>query len=237
MLQLLKSASRKLYYLEDSVRTSHFGPYKGIRFQVSPILNQSRMCVFYTAYEAEVAAHLQHVVKPGMTVLNIGAHIGIHALYIAKLLEKNGVVYAFEPWPENAAALRRNIEINRDHLARIEHVPSAVSDAPGRHLFTRGKTDGTHHLAEDGETGDIDVETTTVDAFCIDHVIKPSLALIDVEGKELAVLKGAERTISHCKPRLIIEHHGNRFTTSVMDWLKAAGYNVTDLGSRHIYAE
>jgi FkbM family methyltransferase len=236
MLHSLKMAARTFWYRPNTAHTSLRGPYKGLRFEVSPVLKQSRMSVFYKAYEPEVLQQLQRVVRPGMTVLNIGAHVGIHALYLARLLRNDGVVYAFEPWPENMALLQRNVNLNAGRLSKIVPVPTAVSDTVGTYAFARGVTDGTHHLAVPGETTNLNVETTTVDAFCTQNNATPSLLLVDVEGNELAVLKGATESIHRFKPRLILEHHGDPFLQPVEQWLREAGYQITTLGARHIYA-
>jgi FkbM family methyltransferase len=237
MLPALKTLLMKTWFREHTVHASVAGPYRGLRFELSPTLRQSRMCIFHTSYEPEVTELLRKVLIPGTTVFNVGAHIGIHAIYCGRLLQGKGIVYAFEPWPENAAALKRNIELNTGRVSNIVHVNAAVADTVGTHPFSKGQTDGTHHLTDLGEEAAIQVPITTLDAFCQSNRVGPDLMLIDVEGKEIAVLSGASGTIERYRPKLILEHHGAEFRSALMKWLDAANYKVTIIGSRHLYAE
>lgn len=66
-----------------------FGPARGLWLEISPPL-MNRLSVFFRAYEANVTQHLQRIVQPGMTAIVVGAHVGIHTLYIAKLVGKTG---------------------------------------------------------------------------------------------------------------------------------------------------
>src|SRR5256885_16942907 len=52
-------------------------------------------------YEPEVAQWFEQVVKPGMTVMDIGGHVGFYTLLAGELVGKTGKVFGFEPEPEN----------------------------------------------------------------------------------------------------------------------------------------
>lgn len=77
---------------------------------------------------AETELFLQHV-KEGMTVLDIGAHIGYYSLLASRLVGKEGRVYAFEPSPESYDLLLQNLELN--DVTNAKPVQRAVSDKTG----------------------------------------------------------------------------------------------------------
>ena len=83
---------------------------------------------------------------------------------------------------------------------------------------------------EDNETQALitTVKTDTLDEFTKDRNIIPTVIKIDVEGHELAVLKGAEQTIELYKPTLIIEieqrHHKHNDVSAVFNDFKNKGY-------------
>lgn len=154
------------------------------------------------ASSGELAA-LHHVaarVGPRAIVLDVGANRGDYSLAAVRAFGRDSTVYAFEP---SAAAFERLSQI----VARTDQivpVRCALSDAPGEvELFsdTPGSGLGSlidRDLAHVGlQMSHIErVEATTLDDFCadrdIDHI---SLLKLDVEGAELAVLRGAEHML------------------------------------------
>jgi FkbM family methyltransferase len=194
------------------------------------------MAIFYRAYEPEVAALLAGVIRPGMAIYDVGAHVGIHALYAAKLLRHDGTVYAFEPWPENAAVLRRHVRCNPSLAPRLIPVETSVGAESGRSTMMEGGGDGQHRLARAGEFGAVGTAMVTLDDFAAEHQPDPSLILVDVEGEELAVLEGGERLLRRARPRLVLEHHGPERRAHLARYLTGLGYTVSDAGSRHLHA-
>ncbi len=79
--------------------------YKGIEGMAQELL-------FKGAHEPGTTALFKKLVKEGMTVVDIGAHIGYFSLLAASLVREKGSVFAFEPEPRNYALLVRNIELN-----------------------------------------------------------------------------------------------------------------------------
>jgi predicted O-methyltransferase YrrM len=135
-----KGLARTVWFRDGTRRRCLAGPYAGLVFEIGPQM-QMRMIVFYAAYEPEVSELLRRIVRPGMVLYDVGAHVGIHALYMAKLLKRSGSVYAFEAWPENYAVLERNIAHNPG-LAEIVPLLGAVGDRDGIASVSRGANDG-----------------------------------------------------------------------------------------------
>ena len=65
-----------------------------------------------------------------------------------------------------------------------------------------------------------------LDDFCSTHTIAPRVIKCDVEGAELAVLRGGERTILKHRPVLFLSTHGSDIHAACMTWLKERGYEL-----------
>ena len=74
-------------------------------------------------YEPDITAVMLRAIKPGDFVIDVGANIGVFTLLMAKLVGPEGKVLAFEPDPDNFAALRRNIELNGLENVDASQVP------------------------------------------------------------------------------------------------------------------
>ena len=60
-------------------------------------------------FEWESLVWVRRLVRPGMTVLDLGAHIGYYTRIFSRWSVPSGTVLAFEPNPENLEVLRRNL--------------------------------------------------------------------------------------------------------------------------------
>lgn len=143
-------------------------------------------------YEPGTTRLFQEIVKSGMVVVDIGAHVGYYTLLAAKQVGPTGKVYAFEPEQDNHAILLKNIGVNGYN--NVVATPMAVSDRRGSStLYVTSLDNGRHSMYHHGlpERGSPTVETTTLDSFLASEGW-PSVDLIkiDVEGAEVAVLDG-----------------------------------------------
>ncbi|GAB4412587.1 MAG: hypothetical protein Kow00106_07270 [Anaerolineae bacterium] len=216
-----------------STRRVWFGPYRGLVFELSaPLLG--RRSIFYRSYEPTVTRWLQRNVKPGMVVWNIGAHAGIHALYIARLLQGKGQVLAFEGWPDNVASLRRNVTLNPGLRDVLTVIPLCVARQTGVVRMVQGSSDGKHHLAGEDEPGTLELQATALDDFWSEVGTCPDILIIDIEGYEQDALEGGMTMIEACKPRLVLEHH--RRVEALLKWLDAHSYTVERRDARHVFA-
>src|SRR5690349_15291272 len=62
--------------------------------------------------EPETVWWIDQVVGGNDCVWDVGANVGLYALYAARRLEAGGAVIAFEPGADNYAALCRNVALN-----------------------------------------------------------------------------------------------------------------------------
>src|SRR5262249_45761818 len=78
------------------------------------------------AYEQTLAAMLTQHLGPGLTVIDIGAHVGLHTLMFSRRVGPSGRVLAIEASPANARLLRSHILWN--DCRNVEVVEAAVGD-------------------------------------------------------------------------------------------------------------
>lgn len=149
---------------------------------------------------------LERLLRPGMTVFDVGANHGLFSLEAAHLIGPSGRVHAFEPAPSTRDLLRRNLEGN-DATRVVRIVPSAVGGAPGTaRLRIHRDLSGLNTLAGSDIVWNhqrlraddlVDVPVTTLDDHAeAERIERIDFLKIDVEGFELAVLRGASRLLS-----------------------------------------
>lgn len=223
-----------LFWLRPgTIRRVPVGRQRGLRFELrGPLTN--RVSVFYRTYEKAVSDWLDTHVQPGMTVYVVGAHVGVHVLAIAKRLQGDGYIAAFEGWPENFTYLERNIALNPQVDVTIEAIPACVAAESGTIAMAQGDADGKHHIMHAKDTTRIvEVPAVTLDDYNNQHDHNPALILVDVEGHEADVLRGATELITAHTPLLVLEHHGK--APALRKILVKMGY-VVHKHRRHLYA-
>jgi len=156
-------------------------------------INVDSEAMIADAFETFETELFKKQVKKGMTVLDIGAHIGYYTLLAANLVGENGRVFAFEPHPHNFAVLEKNVRING--YKNIVLVQKAVSDKSEYTNLFLGKRSGLHSLSNRVGKKSIVVETVTLDEI-FDKDCQVDIIKIDVEGAEMLVLLGANRVIT-----------------------------------------
>jgi FkbM family methyltransferase len=173
------------------------------------------------------------VVKPGATVWDIGANIGLFSFAAAVASGPEGHVLAVEPDTDLARLLRRSAAVNRDH-APVEVLPAAVCDEVSVarfHIARRNRA--TSHLDGFGTTmaGGVRatelVPTVTLDWLAA-RFPPPDVIKVDVEEAEMSVLTGGSRVLDR-SPAIICEVAASN-ATRVWELLNARGYAVYDGG-------
>jgi FkbM family methyltransferase len=121
-------------------------------------------------------------------VIDVGAHHGIYAVILGKLLaDRGGTLLALEPNPEAYAVLKRNIQLNRlEGTVRCE--PIAAWSEEGSLPLSIGNAES--HLSLTARAGPMVEVSTLRSVIQRNGLQRVDLLLIDVEGAELAVLAG-----------------------------------------------
>lgn len=180
----------------------------GMRMEYLPQGNVARD-LFLGQWEPDVVDYLRRAVRPGMTVLDIGANIGIYTLLCAKQVGARGMVHSFEPTPATFARLERNVALNRLANVRINQV--ALSDQEGVtefHLYHQNAMNSLARQAWVGKVKDVvHVRTRTLDGYLAEQgITRVDLLKLDVEGAERMVLRGGAALLQgEDAPALLVE--------------------------------
>jgi FkbM family methyltransferase len=148
----------------------------------------------------------REAVRPGATVLDVGANLGAYTLLFAAWAGPAGRVFAFEPAPESRAGLRKQLRLNQ-FVEQVEIVEAAVAGSVGMAAFTCDAASGANALDVGSAPDAIMVATTSLDAFCGTRGLNPDVIKIDVEGAELDVLKGGRATLATPGVQTFVEFH------------------------------
>lgn len=184
-------------------------PYYGTRVHFRPGSPIFRVVCESGIYEPHVVNALIPLVRPGTTVFDVGANIGLMAIPVLHSCATCRVV-SFEPSPNSVPYLRRTVNGSayRDRWMVVE---KGVSRQPGMSEFAIGGPKDA--LFEGFKSQDrlsrpraIVVEVSSLDAEW--HQLgcpEVSVIKIDVEGAEGLVLEGAYELIKSCHPSLVLE--------------------------------
>ena len=159
------------------------------------------------AYDPAAATWFAERIAPGDLCVNVGANVGVYVIQFAHWNGPGGRVVAFEPNPAARSILLRHVQMNGLE-PRVDIVPAAVSDREGSSIFFASEDgDGMSRLATPNEklagTIPLTVTTTTLDERC---PVPPKWLMIDVEGFEIRVLRGARRLLMLCAGAVVELH-------------------------------
>ena len=153
-----------------------------------------------TWFEKELA-FLPHLLKPGMTAIDIGANLGIYSLAMARLVAP-GKVFAYEPASEPRALLERSRELNG--ASNLEISAAALSDSQREGHLAFGASSELNALADAGPGERVPI--TTLDLEEAKHGWPaPDFVKIDAEGEEERVLAGGAKFFAHHSPLVMFE--------------------------------
>jgi FkbM family methyltransferase len=173
--------------------------------------------------EGELAI-LADVLGPGDVAVDVGANIGVHTVCMAQAVGRTGRVVAFEPQRVIHQLLCANVALNG--LPNVHAVHAASGAEPGEIVVPPIDYAAAGQFNFGGlELGGWEAGERTpvvpVDAL---GLAACRFIKVDVEGMELAVLEGAQRTIARCRPVLYVENNRREASPALIAWLTGAGY-------------
>jgi FkbM family methyltransferase len=200
----------------------------------------------------ELAVRLasRDLLRPGEIAFDVGANVGSHTVFMARLVGRRGQVHAFEP----NAACRAKLEtkLRKHRITNCRLVPGAVMETSGgsvqlyidpRPEMEAGASTVIEDLATAARFGTLQfasvrVPTISLDDYCVEVGVHPVLVKMDIENAEIFALRGATRLLEVHRPHIIVEF-GNEPAASeaslfladnpVLTFLEERGYELVDL--------
>jgi FkbM family methyltransferase len=177
-------------------------------------------------YEQKMLDEIRRLRLEG-TALDVGAHVGNHALYLAAICGLS--VWAFEPHEESYERLAANIDLNKDDLSvDVAATQAALGTHPHQAEWHPDKKMTLRPL-ESGQG---------VPVVPFDELPCPadlSLVKMDVEGMEPLVMEGMQATLRMFKPVVYAEAHDGMAVNAQRAVMSKIGYRLdhyVHMGSR-----
>ena len=147
----------------------------------------------------------KQLIRPGDTVLDIGGNIGVYTRFCSEFVGSSGRVFTLEPVPQTFAYLQSNVRALGLRNVECRNVAASDVDSDDARMMVPDYATGGENLYEASlsEKGNIPVRTARLDRLFPE--LRPSFIKIDVEGHEVACLKGAAELLKRAKPALMIE--------------------------------
>jgi FkbM family methyltransferase len=207
----------------------------GFRMRLDLMDEPQRKIYFYGTYDERYEMALVRRVLDAPDVFwDIGANVGFYSLLTARLLSSGGQVIAFEPGQLAFQMLEENLALNQ--FDNVTSFNVAVTEDYGEAVLysSPGVADGGANLFQPDETHTLTqtCRTVSLDRFSRETDFpRRTFIKVDVEGAEMAVLRGAADLLASDQPLWLME-----MKESV---LRAAGTEkgaIQDLFRRHGYA-
>ena len=224
-------AKRPLYAVADVALLR-----RGVRRLVNgePVRMAPRWARYYPPdYEPAKQSFLREHCRSGSTVFDLGAHIGLYTVLMARHVGEEGRVLAFEPTPGTRRELRRTILLN--HVSNVQVRNEAVSRSTGEAFLnaTAEPVSNANSLAPIVRArSQVGVRTIALDDLAVPSRV--SCLKIDIEGAELDALRGATALLDRDRPAMTIEIHPVQLRlvghepVEIWDLLDAIGYVMMD---------
>jgi FkbM family methyltransferase len=200
-------AARSLMYTWREQTTSgdtmEFKACGGRSFR-SPRNNiSSFIAAVFDERDLNVVRFWRRALPVGSTFFDVGANIGLYSVPASLHVGGNGRVVAFEAHPVLCQFLSNNVARNALGNVSIENV--AVGESAGNvRLAFNSRNPGETRVALDDEVGET-VPVVSLDEYCRRRFVdRVDYVKLDVEGYEVAVLRGAEETVRR-NPHILLQ--------------------------------
>ncbi len=149
-------------------------------------------------YEKDTTDLFKNIVKPGMAIVDVGAHIGYFTRLFAERVGPEGRVFAFEPDPYNFSLLQSNTA----GYPNVTIINAAVSDAAGTiDFYEIEDSTGCHTtLPTDAPAKKLSVRAVKLDEFVREKNVSVDIIKMDIEGGEPKALAGMDTILTGGRP-------------------------------------
>lgn len=186
---------------------------EGVNFllKIFPLQNGGIDIVIHNekTWEPHISQLLKKHLQSGDTFVDVGANIGYHSIFVAKMLNDNCTVHAFEP--QNHLCAQMQTSIAENDIKSVEIHSHGLSYTNGSEKFVvYDENIGSSSLLGDRNINPLSIsDSYQIELVRLDDVIELDEAVkvikIDVEGFEYDVLRGASAVIKRCMPVVIME--------------------------------
>jgi FkbM family methyltransferase len=195
------------------------------------------------AHEGPVFRELQKIIRPGSTVYDAGANVGLFSARLARWIGADGWLYAVEPNPLCVYFLRANLEHAR--LRNFTILPVALSNRSCQCNFTINYGSSLIGVGGDSNVAGKPGHQIRVEGESLDTLIatfnlrKPDFIKLDVEGAEASAVAGMMETLEKSRPSFMIELHGREAGSETLRCLAGLGYEylLSSTATRYRTAE
>jgi FkbM family methyltransferase len=192
-------------------------------------LIQRKILLGGTFYELRVLEKLRTMLPPSPVILDIGANIGNHTVYFAKICHAARVI-CYEPQRTVFEMLVKNIELNGatdivtpKNMGVGSELSYADISSVGRDNLGATSFTGSEH-------GNYPIRTVDCEDLSRLDMIK-----IDVEGMQIEVLRGALKTIEKFRPIIACElRSGRDDSDGTQALLTELGYRMTQIDTNNV---
>ena len=177
-------------------------------------------------YEKETTKIFKKIIKPGMTVVDIGAHIGYFTRLFSKLVGERGKVFAFEADPINFNFLKRNTS----RLTNTTIINKAVSEQNGEiNFYHIPNSTGCHSVIKPNRPAEkITVPAVTIDSIMTEYNLSSiDIIKMDIEGGELLALAGMQNLLNKSSNMTIV----TEYNSLALDKLEAYGFKLSKISN------
>ena len=218
--RLLASATRTFGWSDTAVID-----VQGVRLAVDLLDLRMLEAIDEVRRESREVRILRSAIGPGDTFLDVGANHGTYAVQLATSVGPSGRVVAFEPQPRLAAVIRRSFAENGYRQASVLEIGCGERSGTANFYIPSGHSGPATLYVDYGQSRrarQVTVRTERLDDILAGEALPGRVAMkLDVEGAEVAALRGAARLLRDRRPFVLFEVNA--------DSLRAAGQTLGDL--------
>ncbi|MEA5580569.1 FkbM family methyltransferase [Nodularia harveyana UHCC-0300] len=172
-------------------------------------------------------------IKPGMTVIDVGANVGVYTFSAALKVGSQGRVFAVEPFSVCVNSLEETCRINQ--LSWVNVCAGAASDRNGNIKLLLHSANELNQVVSEDEaekmTGQAfqEAKCFTLDSLVQqENITQVDFLKLDAEGHEMAVLVGSEKLITEFAPVILYENIAGSQGSNieVAEYLQKIGYEL-----------
>jgi len=159
------------------------------------------------AYEGEEIAFFKRYITSTMTIIDIGANVGLYSAIALASKNFSGTILCMEPHIESRASLAKNVMQNNQGAATVIVSELAASNTEGViTLYKNPENKGDNRIyADDLLAQHENITVTTLDKICSLHEIRSvDFIKMDVQGAEEKVIEGAMSIISSSESCILL---------------------------------